>query len=115
MTTNMRKQTVADDASPVQYQRRTGCRTTLLTFLLLAGFATMVTPEISSAQTAPAKRVVRCVGSYNTGYTRQIMTCSSSLGSFTAVPSGQYLSITNVLITPYSSASTAVTGIELQK
>lgn len=44
------------------------------------------------------------------------MQCTAwGLGSFTSVPSGQYLSISDVLVTPYFSASTTVTGIQLQK
>jgi hypothetical protein len=85
----------------------------LITALLLAGIAG---PQPSLAQTQPVKRVVRCVAEYPSGHTTQVMQCKASgFGSFTLTPSGQYFSITDVLVTPYSSASTTVTGIQLQK
>jgi len=88
----------------------------LISALLLAGIAGLAAPRTSSAQTQPAKRVVRCVAEYSSGHTAQVMQCKASgFGSFTSVPSSQYLSITDVLVTPYTSASATVTGIQLQK
>ncbi len=93
----------------------------LLVSILLAGFATLMAPGLSSAQTAPTKRVVRCYGFYaakGTPDQMYIMRCTSGgFGSFTTVPSGQFLSITDVHITPtyYGSTSTSVTSIRLKR
>jgi hypothetical protein len=71
-----------------------------------AAFALAVVPgSLSQAQTTSDKQVVQCTFEYSTGYSKQDVSCFAwQLGPFTKVPSGKFLSITDVTVMPLSDS-----------